>query len=461
MRGRLPVRPEGYQDAAVTAWGATAWGATAEGGDGVLLGIWRYLAGTLDVTIDGEEPEQLVNLAVAEGLDLWHLRRPLPDRLEARMLAPDFAYLRPLCRQARCRVRIRRRRGWPFLQRRLLRRRTLLAGAVLSAATLLWALGHVWEIDVRGTRLVDPKAVQAGLYELGLRPGAWRSRLNPAALEQQLSQRVPEVGWAAIRFQGVRAVVWVVERVAYTPPANPGRVDLVADHGDCVVESVVVYQGQRRVQEGDYIRPGQLLIEGGLYGFTAPPMRLPYTKPEDWPPTPDKPLAARVARGQVEARCFHTEILEVPLVREERIPTGRTQRQLVLRRGSREIILLGRARPAGPAEVRRQTLGFAGWRNWLPPVELEMVAYDEVTIRREPVPEAEAVQAAVAEYLARLNWHLHPGTDRVVGQPLTEVQGRSRDRLRVRVVVQTRERVGRPQPAPGILGPGMGGQPDI
>lgn len=429
----------------------------------MFLGLWRYLSGTLEIAIEGAQPETLVNLAVAEGLDLWHLRRR-PGQVWGRIRASHFRHLRPLCRQARCRVRIRGRRGWPFLQRRIRRRPYLVGGCLLSALALAWVLGHIWEVEVRGTALMDPRAVQAELYHLGLRPGAWRFRLRPAELERRLTERVPEVGWASVRLEGVRAVVQVLERTAYRPPPDPGRVDLVSDRDSCVVETVVVFQGQRRVQEGEAVRLGQVLIEGGLYGFTSPPIRLPYV--QEWPPTPDKPLGPRVARGQVVARCSYEGYLEVPLVREEPVPTGRRRWQLGLRWGSRDILLLGGPVPAaGYREASRRTAGFAGWRNWLPPVELDMVAYEEVRVHRVPVPEAEAVQAAVREYLARLTWQLQPGTGQVVGPPAVAVSTRTPEYLGVRIRLETREAIGRPQPAatgtPGTEEPNVGGHPDI
>ena len=86
------------------------------------------IRGELTIEISGERPERLLNLALREGIRLDEVRHLSAGRLSCRIALPDIYQLRPLARRARCRIRIRQRRGLPFT----------LAWGPLSAAAVWW-----------------------------------------------------------------------------------------------------------------------------------------------------------------------------------------------------------------------------------------------------------------------------------------------------------------------------------
>lgn len=412
----------------------------------MLLSLYRYLSGYLDVAITGPRPERLVNLAVAAGMDLWDLRRQA-DRVTGRLLLADFRAIRPLAREARCRVRIRRRRGLPFLARRLLARRALVAGGLLSAAALLWFTSHIWVVEVRGAELVDARAIRAGAARLGLRPGVLRWEVDPQRVAQRLPQLVPDLGWVAVRTRGTRAVIEVVERHVIQAPPPAGRVDIVAAK-NCIIDNVVAFWGLARVKPGEVVEPGQTLIEGVFARHSQPPMRTPWTDMANWPPPPDLIVSEGRARGVAWGRCFYQHYEEVPLYTEERVPTGRKATRIVLRLGEKEILLKGERTPPFPLyDVQRRTARMPGWRNWVPPVEISTETLTEVTLRRAPrAPEA-ASREALDRFLERIQWHLTPGTDQVTARQVSELV-RTPEYLGLHLLVETREEIGRPRPVP-------------
>lgn len=419
----------------------------------MLLSLYRYLSGYLAVRVSGARPEGLVNRLVDAGVDLWDLRRQ-GDALTGCIRLADFRAIRPLVRAAGCRVRIRRRGGLPFLLRRLRARHMLLAGALFCGLTLLWFTSHYWVVEVQGAERVDARAVRAGVASLGLRPGVLRWRVDLRRLEAELPRLVPDLAVVAVRTRGTRAVVAVVERVVPRPLPLRGRVDLVADRAGCLVESVVAFWGLARVKAGQPVAPGQTLIEGVFYQYSSPPLRTPWTDMAAWPPPPDVPVAVGMAQGEVWARCFRQEYVEVPLFRTEEVPTGRRATRVVLRLGKKEILIRGGAQPPfAAARVEHRTARLPGWRNWLPPVEVTTEVHSEVTRRQVPLAPAAAREEAARAQLERLAWHLTPGVDQVVAQDVVEWL-RTPAYLGLRLTVETRERIGRPLPvAAGLPAP--------
>ncbi len=415
----------------------------------MLLSLYRMFSGYLDVTITGVAPERLVNLAVQAGMDLWDLRRH-QGGVTGRLLLADFWRIRPLARAARCRVQIRHRWGGPFLARRLRSRWALLAGAIFSLAMLVWFTSHIWVIQVRGAEMVDARAVRAGAAQLGLRPGAVRWRVDLQRVEAGLPQLVPDLGWVTVRARGTRAVVEVVERKVERRLPAGGRVDVVAAK-PCVLDSVVAFWGLARARPGQVLEPGDTLIEGIFYRHSQPPLRTPYTKPENWPPPPDLAEGLGRAQGVAFGRCFYQHYVEVPLQVEERVPTGRNTTRVVLQAGKREILLKGdRREPYAAFDSQVHVTRLPGWRNWVPPVEVRTDSFTEVIIRQIPQDLAAAGEEAMQRLLERVRWQLTPGIDKITAQRIEELV-RTPAYVGLRLTVETREQIGRPRPvAEGI-----------
>lgn len=400
-----------------------------------------FMLGTLRIEISRGSIERFLNLALSERIRLWDIQR-LPDKMWATLTLGDFFALRPVARGSRCRVRILRRAGFPFLAHRLHRRPLLLAGAVACLAALIWAAGHLWVVEVRvtGPKYLDPRAVAAVAAEAGLRRGAWKSRLDLAGVTQHLKERIDEVSWAVIRVQGTRAVIEVVEKASVVPPNKASCVHLVARKSG-VVEQIIPFQGEPLVKKGEIVKRGDMLVECALrYWSGGRPGVIPGM------PLPPREDVARtlVAQASVKALISYRQYVEYPTTREVVTPTGQKETQWVLKWKDRSILLRGKKSPDfARYETSTRLLSLGTWRNWKSPVELVIHEIDEVSVRREPVPLAELEQRAKEAMQRRLAWLLGPA-DKVVRPIDAEVTERSGGFAGILVTVETLEEISAP-----------------
>lgn len=402
--------------------------------------IWRFLAGYLEIALIGSRPEGILNLAAAERLELWHVRRR-PDRLLARLRLSDLRRARRLARQAGLHMRLVRRAGLPFLWGRLRRRRGLLAGAVLTATILLYLVNHVWVVQVRGAAAVDARAVLQVAADLGLRSGAWRSRIDLAAVERGLLQRIPQLAWTGITLQGTRAVIQVVEQHTVLPPQPVQRQDLVASRS-CQIVRLVTLAGHPLVKEGDVVSPGQVLIEG------VEKVRENAVKaPGEPPPDPDIPLRDVRAQGIVEARCWYQAYYELPRVKVSESLTGRRSRRLITRVLGRDILTMGRPAPYAQKRESGWRLAIPWWRNTRPIVEIQYVATAEVAVHEQAVAPAALLAEARQRLATVLNWRLSP-RDTIEALDAHIVQDQAHF-AGVQATAQVLQDIGRPALPPG------------
>ncbi|HEY8346635.1 MAG TPA: sporulation protein YqfD [Symbiobacteriaceae bacterium] len=416
----------------------------------MLRRLIAFVLGHLRIEVLGGEPGRFLNLALQAGLVLWDVGYR-GDSLWASLTVRDFRALRPAARGARCRVRIRARRGLPFLLARLRGRPALVAGAFLSLAAIWWCASHVWLIHVRITppQNLDPRAIRAVAAEAGLRPGVWKGKVDVTAVQRHLQNRIGEIAWATVRLQGTRAIIEVVEKATRTPvpTGSVACVNLVARKSG-VVEQVVAFQGEPVVRPGDVVRAGDLLVECAFrYWEGGRPLTLPGT-----PPPPRENVARTlVAQARVMARVPYSLYQEVPLVQEVEVPTGRTATRWVLHVRGQSILKGGEdgypsrdGKPFAAYREERRVYRLGSWRNWTPPVELVIIRAEETEIRQEPVSLEQAVQQARERLDQQLRWMLSP-SDRLLGPITAEVVEQTKNYAGIKVSAEVLEEISVPQ----------------
>lgn len=389
--------------------------------------------------MSGDRPERLLNLAARHGITLWRVRRT-PWGATGCVGLVAYRRLRPLVRRSGCRVRILRRRGLPFLWRRLGRRRAFLVAAAVLLVALHLAGGRVWVVEVRGGERVSPAAVRAAAARLGLRPGVARAAVDGRRVGSDLPLLLPDVAWAGVRFRGTRAIVEIVERTVLPPGGGPADApgDVVARR-DGLVTHLLVLSGEPVVREGQVVTAGQVLVRGVVRRWPAPARQ--GTRPVE---VAQPARAAAVVRGRV---WYRLEAEEPTLIREP-VLTGRARvrRQLVIRPLRLTLGGLGPA-PFADYVARETLLRFPGEVGVEPVLEVKIIHYAEVRRRLRAVPQAEAVLRGEARLRRRLAALLPPGT-RIMSERAA-VRPAGTGVVRVDLLVETEEDLGRFRPAAG------------
>ena len=278
-----------------------------------------WVRGYVVIRAAGEGLPAFVNHASRGGVELKRLRRPGRQVLVAQVAAHQYRRLRRPARQAGVSVRVVRRRGLPFLLRRLARRPGLLAGAVVAAAIMAVLNSRIWAVEVRGLAGDEAQRLRAALLQMGVRPGAARSLVEPRQVEDQLLATLPDLAWVDVRLEGSRAVVEArARRDEQRRELAPG--DLVAS-ADGLVVQVVAAAGWPLVAPGDVVRRGQVLVSG------RPPLGAP-------------PGARPVrAAGRVYARVWAEGFAQSGLEQRIERPSGRTAAGVVVSAGPWQLRL--------------------------------------------------------------------------------------------------------------------------
>ena len=403
--------------------------------------LFDYVRGYVVIRAAGGDLAAFLNEAARGGIPLRRVRRPGPQVMVALVTAGRFGALRAPARRAGVKVRLVRRGGLPFFVRRLARRPGLVAGFVLAAGMVAILSSRIWAVEVSGVPPPQAEQVKATLGQLGVRPGAARSAIDPGRIEQELIEAVPELAWADVRLLGSLAYVEVrARRDDQRRDLAPG--DVVAASDGLVVQ-VVPWAGWPMVRPGDVVRRGQVLISG----------RPPLGSSPDVQPV----RAAGVVYARVWAEGFAETGLELQLAR----PSGRKARGWFVAAGPWQW----RIGAVEPPFVRFRTV-IQGHRLPGPlgllPIRWDDVVHEELELQRFAVEAEHARRLAEEQALEEAAAKLGPAPEVLEQRVSTweEETGAGQRLIRSRAVIEAVQNIAvfAPYPEPSSSEPAPSAQ---
>lgn len=296
----------------------------------MLLRLWNYIKGYVIIFVEGYFLEKFVNICTRRQIFLWDVKKIKNSTMAMKVSIKGFRLLRPIAKKTGCRVRIMRKRGFPFVLYRYKRRKTFIAGAILFVFLFYFMSSFVWSIEVEGNEKLATETIIDRVYELGVKPGVLKYRINPHDVASSLMFDINELSWVSVVIKGTKVKIEVsegVEKPKLVKKDSP--CDIVAVR-DGVVKSIFVKSGLEAVKVGETVKKDQVLISGTV----------PVKNQEDNP---------RIlhAIGDVIARTWYDASVPVETKVFEKIRTGRKKDNVSLVLFSKKIDLFHKNSPFG------------------------------------------------------------------------------------------------------------------
>ncbi|HEU4963159.1 MAG TPA: sporulation protein YqfD, partial [Bacilli bacterium] len=265
-----------------------------------LLDFWK---GYVQITLRGAQIPELINRATRQGIVLWDIRQLKTGDYRARIRREQIRPFVLLLRQTGTKIHFERKFGVPFLTWRASRRKFFLAGALTFLIALYALTSLVWNVDVEGDlKHVSPETIEQAASEIGIYQGAWKGKLpDTDILQEQLLDKVPQLAFAGIQFQGTHVKIQVVEKVPGVEPQPTAPQNIVATKTG-TIQDIFVHKGKATVVRNQYVQAGQVLISGAL---------------------PDGQTYVH-ATGDVTAKVWYKTTVNVPLAGQRNAYTGNT-----------------------------------------------------------------------------------------------------------------------------------------
>ncbi len=142
------------------------------------------------------------------------------------------------------------------------------AGILLLFFFVGYISNTVVKIEINGNQNIDKNYILSILAQSGLEKGKYIPSIDLEKCENELELKHKNIGWSSIRRSGCRIVVDIHE-IGETPSTVKNNIPCnIISTRDALIVSVYAEKGQCRVQQGDAVSKGDVIISGILSGDT-------------------------------------------------------------------------------------------------------------------------------------------------------------------------------------------------
>ena len=265
-----------------------------------------------------------MNMAAFRGIYLWDVTRE-GAAMTMKAAGSSLDILQACAEKTGCSMEVLGRGGLPVFFRRFRRRQVWTAGLLCFAAGLYLLSSFIWTVRVEGNERLTEEELLSVCGEMGLKPGVWKRRVETEAITNGLLLRFSDISWVSVGVEGTDVTIKLAETIEKAERIDRETpCDIVAAQ-DGVIVQITAERGTPKVQAGDVVKKGDILISSELIiGLEGEEQHTAYT----------------AAEGTITARIWQKLTEEIPLRYKEVVYNGVEKENHSLLFGERELDIL-------------------------------------------------------------------------------------------------------------------------
>ena len=273
--------------------------------------LLNYILGYINIEIEGYYIEKFINMCNNKKIALWNLKREKTTILNTNIGIADFKEIRNILRKTKCRVKIKNKKGLPFIFNKYKKRKIFLFLLAICIVTIIILSKFIWNIEIIGCNNIDKNEIMQILEETNLKIGTLKSKTNSKDIINKIRLERNDIAWVGIDINGTNAIVEIVEADQKPNIINEEEYCNLVANKDGIISKVNAANGTPLVKEGDVVKKGDVLVAGWLEG---------------------KYTGTRYvhATGSVEARVWYRQKEKISLKQLKKEYTGKVENKYSL-----------------------------------------------------------------------------------------------------------------------------------
>ena len=268
--------------------------------------LFSYLLGYIRITVEGYYIERFINICKSKHITIWNLKRNKDICLYLNVRISEFKNLRDVAKKTKCKIKIKNKKGMPFLLHKYKKRKIFGILLILIAFFIWLSSNFVWNVDIieeNGNELVN---IRQDLENVGLKTGNLKSKIDTKQIINKIRLERKDIAWIGIELKGTNAIVKIVKSDEKPEIIDENEYCSIISNKAGVITKINAQSGTANVKVGDTVKEGDTLINGWMEGkFTG----IRYVH----------------AKGKIEAKVWHTKSKKVLYNTTEKEETGSTE----------------------------------------------------------------------------------------------------------------------------------------
>lgn len=274
--------------------------------------LLSYIVGSLEIAIEGYYIERFINMCRNKKIAIWHLKRKKDVQLDFRVGIHDFKEVCSIAKKTKCKIKIKRKKGLPFLLHRYKKRKIFFILLLIMIFLTLLSSNFVWNVDIREENGQELGNIEKEIEEAGLKIGEWKAKVDTKEIINKIRLQRKDIAWMGIELKGTNAIVKIVKADEKPEIIDDSEYCSIISDKAGIITKVNAQTGTANVKVGDTVNVGETLINGWMEGkYTG----IRYVH----------------AKGEIQAKVWHTKYKNIPYNTTERKETGNIQNQYTIK----------------------------------------------------------------------------------------------------------------------------------
>lgn len=228
--------------------------------------IYIFFSGCVTVTVEGFFVERFINICRNNNIVLLDIVRENNTYLKIKILKSDFKEIRHIAKKTKCKIKISGKSGVPFFVNKY-RKRKIFAVAILVIAIFIFiSTKFIWNIEISGNEKISQEEITELIAEYGIKKGILKKNIDLDKISNSIRLERDDISWIGISLKGTNAIINVKEAIEIPEVIDKDEICNIVANQDAVISKIVVHSGTARVNVGDEVKKGDMLVEGVMEG---------------------------------------------------------------------------------------------------------------------------------------------------------------------------------------------------
>lgn len=282
--------------------------------------LFNYIIGYIRISIEGYYIERFINICRNNKITIWNLKRDKNVKLELNIGIRDLRKTAKIAKKTKCKIKILRKKGMPFLFNKYKKRKIFFAFLLLIIMLLAISSNFIWNIEILEENNEQMENIYQDVIDGGLSIGKLKSQINTKEIINKIRLNRDDIAWLGIELKGTNAIVRVVKATSKPEIIDESDYCNIVSDKQGIITKINAQNGTIAVKVGDTVDIGTTLINGWMEGkYTG----IRYVH----------------AKGEIEAKVWHTKSKKILYNITERKETGNIENKYKIKINNFEINL--------------------------------------------------------------------------------------------------------------------------
>ena len=216
--------------------------------------LLNYIFGYVNISVEGYFIERFINICISKNVLLWNLKRKKSSFLYTNIGMRDFKKIKEIAKITKCRVKIQRKRGLPFLLNKYKKRKIFAISLAIILLLIFGTSNFIWNIEIVGNNTIKTSEIMKDLNENGLKTGMIKQKVNTKEVINNIRLKRNDIAWIGLNIKGTNAIVSIVESDKKPEIIDENEYCNIVTKKDGIITKINVQNGTALVKEGDIVK---------------------------------------------------------------------------------------------------------------------------------------------------------------------------------------------------------------